>query len=170
MKSEDPPGKDAERLRQLSEEVSRIAGSLAKLSMGLASPLRQNYPATNSNGPDELDVSAETVSWLIRARRERARYLSPELLADPAWDMLLDLLHAELANRPVSVSGVSIASGVPQTTALRWLNTLEQQRLVVRRSDAKDGRRTFVELSRDTSDALRRYVREIVEPRRAGLR
>src|SRR5438067_2106779 len=117
MSEESPPGRP-ERLLQLSEEVTRIAGSLAQLSMGLASPLRQNYPATNSNEPD---VSAETVSWLIGARRDRARFLSRELLADPGWDMLLDLLYAELANRPVSVSSVCIASGVPQTTGLRWL-------------------------------------------------
>jgi len=124
--------------------------------------------ALQSGAALEPEVSAATVSWLIRARRERARFLSPDLLTDPAWDMLLDLLYAELANKPVSVSSVCIASGAAQSTGLRWLKTLEQRGLVVRKFDACDGRRNFVELSPDTSKALRRYIRETVEPHRAG--
>ena len=165
--SDESPETDAERLLQLSEEVTRIASLVAKLSMGRTSPLRQKYLATNSNEPD---VSTETVSWLIAARRCRTRYLSQELFADPAWDMLLVLLHAELAKKPVSVSSVCIASGVPQTTGLRWLKILEQRGLVLRKFDARDRRRIFVELSSDTSEALRRYIREVIEPRRAGER
>jgi DNA-binding MarR family transcriptional regulator len=161
--NQESPDRQAERLLQLSEEVTRIAGSLAQLSIGLASPL--GHPATNSNEPD---VSVKTVRWLIGARRGRTRFLSHDLLADPAWEMLLDLLHAELVNRPVSVSSACIASGVPPTTGLRWLKTLEERGLVVRKFDARDRRRVFVELSPDTSKALRRYIREIIEPRRAG--
>src|SRR6476646_2360984 len=130
--------------------------------MVFASALRQN-PATNSKDPD---LSAETISSLIGARSDRARFLSPDLFAEPAWDMLLDLLQAELANRPVSISSVCIASGVPQTTALRWLKTLEQRGAVVRKFDEGDGQRIFVELAPDTSTALRRYIREIVQPLR----
>jgi DNA-binding MarR family transcriptional regulator len=165
--SDESPERQAARLLQLSKEVTRIAASLAQLSVGLASPLRQNYAPTNSN---QSDLSAETVRWLIGARRNRARFLSSELLADPAWDMLLDLLHAELANRPVSVSSVCLASGVPQTTGLRWLKTLEQRGLVVRKLDGRDGRRILIELSPDTSKAMRGYIRENVESRRAAER
>jgi len=165
--SDESPTRDTARLLQLSEEVTRIADSLAKLSMGLTSPFGRKHSATNWNEPD---VSAETVSWLIAARRARARYLSQDLFADPACDMLINLLHAELANRPVSISSVCSASGVPQSTGLRWLKTLEQRRLVVRKPDPRDDRRIFVELSPDTSKSLRRYIREIVEPRRGGER
>lgn len=162
--SEDSPEAQAERLRRLSEEVTRIAGSLAQLSMGLTAPVQHNYPATNSNDPE---VSTHAVSWLIRARRDRARYLSPNLFAEPAWDMLLDLLHAELAYRRVSVSSVCLAGGLAATTGLRWLKTLEREGLVVRRVDPHDARRTFVELSPDTSKALRSYFVDVVEVRRA---
>ena len=41
-------------------------------------------------------IAAETVRSVIRARRLRARFFDEELFADPAWDMLLDLLQAEL--------------------------------------------------------------------------
>ena len=162
--TDDPPDDDADRLLRLSEEITRLAGLLAQLSMGLRPPLARHSPATNSNEPG---VSTETVRWLIRARRHRGRYLPSELFAEPAWDILLDLLRAELTGTRVSVSSACIASGVPPSTGLRWLRSLEQQGLVIRRFDSGDARRIFVELSSDTSDALRRYFLDMVEPPRS---
>ena len=64
---------------------------------------------------------------MIRARRLRARYFPEDLFADPAWDMLLDLLQAEIAQLRVPVSSLCIAAAVPATTALRWLKTMVSQ-------------------------------------------
>lgn len=150
--------RSAERLRQLSEEVSRIASSLARLSTGPSAP--RPSPEQGS-GADLPSVSADTVRNIIRARRLRARYFSEELFADPAWDMLLDLLQAEIAQLRVPVSSLCIAAAVPATTALRWLKTLVGQGLFVRRPDPHDGRRVYVELAPDTSYALRRYFAEV---------
>ena len=77
--------KNAARLRQLSDEVSRIASTLARLSAGPGATIR---PAEAP--PAEVpEVSAETVRAVIRARRLRARYFQDGLFADPAWDCLL---------------------------------------------------------------------------------
>ena len=149
----------AERLRQLSEEVSRIASSLARLSTG-PSPLAL-ASSDQSSSTDLPALSAETVRNVIRARRLRGRYFSEELFADPAWDMLLDLLQAEIAQLRVPVSSLCIAASVPATTALRWLKTLVSQGLFVRRPDPHDGRRVYVELASDASHALRRYFGEV---------
>ena len=150
--------KNAERLRQLSEEVGRIASTLARLSSGpgAASPAVQ--PSTSGDIPE---LAAGTVRGVIRARRLRARYFSEELFADPAWDMMLDLLQAEIAQLRVPVSSLCIAAAVPATTALRWLKTLVAQGVFLRRADPHDGRRVFVELAPDTSNALRRYFGEV---------
>ena len=156
---EDSPESRAELLIHLSKEVSRIAGALAQLSIGAEPPLRQNFPLPNQ---EDLDVPIERVDWLIRARGNRARYLTPELFADPAWDILLDLLRAEIAHDRVSVSSASIVASVPATTGLRWLKALEQQGLIVRQRDLHDARRTYVTLSSDMSMALRRYFVEVV--------
>jgi hypothetical protein len=67
------------------------------------------------------EVSADTVRGVIRAQRLRSRYFREDLFADPAWDMLLDLLQAEIAQLRVPVSSLCIAAAVPATTALRWL-------------------------------------------------
>src|SRR6185437_11096302 len=110
---------------------------------------------------DAPEVSAETVRSMIRARRLRARYFSEELFADPAWDMLLDLLQAEIAHLRVPVSSLCIAAAVPATTALRWLKTMVARGIFIRRADPHDGRRIFVELAPEASQALRRYFGEL---------
>ena len=113
---------NAERLRQLSDEVSRIASTLARLSTGpSAAPPAIEAAASAAT---RRQVSAETVRSVIRARRLRARYFPEELFADPAWDMLLDLFQAEIAQLRVPVSSLCIAAAVPATTALRWLKTM----------------------------------------------
>ena len=149
---------NAERLRQLSDEVSRIASTLARLSTGPAAGPSKPEPAPAAAVPE---ISADTVRAVIRARRLRARYFPEHLFADPAWDMLLDLLQAEIAQLRVPVSSLCIAAAVPATTALRWLKTLVQEGLFVRRADPHDGRRVFVELATETSKALRRYFAEV---------
>jgi len=150
--------RNAARLRQLSDEVSRIASTLARLSTG---PRPANRVQIRPELGDLPELPAETVRAVIRARRLRGRFFSEELFADPAWDMLLDLLQAEIAQLRVPVSSLCIAAAVPATTALRWLKTMTEQGLFVRRADPHDGRRVFVELAPTTSQALRRYFAEV---------
>ena len=149
--------RSAARLRQLSDEVSRIASTLARLSAG---PGSQRLLAPEASG-EAPNVSIETVRSVIRARRLRDRYFRDELFADPAWDMLLDLLQAELAQLRVPVSSLCIAAAVPATTALRWLKSMTEEGIFVRRADPHDGRRVFVELSPGASAAMRRYFAEV---------
>jgi DNA-binding MarR family transcriptional regulator len=150
--------RSAEQLRQLSDEVGRIASTLARLSAGPGGTpaIARTEPAAGAPA-----VSAETVRAIIRARRLRARYFQEELFADPAWDMLLDLLQAEISHLRVPVSSLCIAAAVPATTALRWLKTMVQQGIFIRRADPHDGRRVFVELAPEASRALHGYFAEL---------
>lgn len=147
---------EAERLRRLSEEVARIAGALAELSSStrsVAHMAARDLPDL----PSEAKVDAEMVRSLIRVRRLREQFFSRDLFADPAWDMLLDLMAARLEQTRVAVSSLCIAASVPATTALRWIRTLTEHRLFVRRQDPEDGRRVFIELSDQAADALTAY-------------
>ena len=107
------------------------------------------------------EIPPETVRSAIRARRFCARFFDEELFADPAWDMLLDLTQAEIAQVRVPVSSLCIAAAVPATTALRWIKTLTDNGLLVRRADPPDGRRVFVEMATTTSIAMKRYFAEV---------
>ena len=84
----------------------------------------------------------------------RDRFLPGDLFADPAWDMLLDLIAARLERTRVAVSSLCIAAAVPPTTALRWIKTMTDAGLLVRAADPFDQRRVFIELSDETATAM----------------
>jgi len=85
---------------------------------------------------------------LLRRRRE---VLFPQIdFGEPAWDMLLDLYLADSNSTPVSITSACIAASVPQTTALRTLNGLVEDGLVVRSRDPRDARRSHVKLEATT--------------------
>ena len=147
-----------ERLQQLSEEVGRIATILASLSEEEAAA----PPAPSSDEEDDgPSIDAGKVRAIIRARRLRDQYFSAELFADPAWDMLLDLLAARLERRRVAVSSLCIAAAVPATTALRWIKTLTDHGLFVRAADPQDGRRVYIELSEPAAAGMESYLRAV---------
>lgn len=91
----------------------------------------------------------------------RTHHFGSNLFADPVWDMLLDLVAARAEHRLVSVTSLCIASGVPTTTALRYLKILEDLGLVDRAADARDRRRRFVTLSEKGMGAMARYFADI---------
>ena len=61
----------------------------------------------------------------------------------------------------VPVSSLCIAAAVPATTALRWLKTMTDKGIFLRRADPHDGRRVFVELAPEASIAMRRCFAEV---------
>jgi DNA-binding transcriptional ArsR family regulator len=164
----------------LSEEVGRLARTLDALTQRARASAAPSFdlgprisdrpsdyigmPAIAPIGtaaqkaePEPITLNAVQVRDLLRARRMRADFLPGDLFADPAWDMLLDLLAARLEQERVSVSSLCIAAAVPPTTALRWIRTLTEKGLVLRQADPHDGRRVFITLAQETADALLRW-------------
>lgn len=138
------------RLAELSAEVAKIARTLE----GMA----QAEPAPPTPGVPTLNLTATQVRALIRARRARGQYFPVDLFADPAWDILLDLMAARLEGRQVSVSSLCIAAAVPATTALRWIKSMTDADLLQRKPDPVDGRRVFIDLSSRAVEAMNAYL------------
>lgn len=153
---------DAVRLQRLADEVGRIARTLANLSAQAPlsdaplSDLRHDF--FGEPAPPDHPPSAQDIRGLIRMRRLRDRYFDPHLFADPAWDMLLDLMAARLEGVQVAVSSLCIAAAVPPTTALRWIKLMTENGLFERVSDPVDGRRVFIRLSAAGAGAMTRYL------------
>jgi len=135
-------------LAELSVEAARIARALDNL-------VRDRVPGEE---PEPQPVTADFVRQVIRARRARARFFAGELFADPAWDILLDLMAARLERKAVSVSSLCIAAAVPATTALRYIKTMTDEGLLVRQPDPMDGRRVFIELAPQTAEKMHSYL------------
>jgi hypothetical protein len=150
-------------LQQLTEDVGRIAAILASLTDEEAAAIAQIKPSKPSKAPetDEPGPDAAFVRSIIRARRLRDQFLRGGLFADPAWDMLLDLMAARLEGNRVAVSSLCIAAAVPATTALRWIKALTDRGLFLRSADPEDGRRVYIELSDDAARALTAYLRAV---------
>jgi hypothetical protein len=101
------------------------------------------------------------VRQIMRNRQLRARFFDGELFADPAWDILLDLVVARAEHKRVSVTSLCIASAVPPTTALRWIAQMVEEDLIARVNDEVDRRRAFIVLTDKAVDAIARYFAAI---------
>jgi len=159
---------DALRLQLLADEVQRIAKSLANvaerprgaietLSDGLIGYRAEPAPPQSAG---QSRIRGDEIRAIIRLRRQRDRLFAGELFADPAWDMMLDLMAARIERLKVAVSSLCIAAAVPPTTALRWIRTLTELGIFVRVDDPTDGRRVFIDLSDAAAEAVLRFLGE----------
>lgn len=158
-------------LMRLTEQVGQIAGRIERLAPTQAVAVAGTQtPAASEVQPEDARATRAVrpplpdprlVRRIIRHRQLRGRYLDAQLFADPAWDMLLDLTAARVEHRRVSVTSLCIASGVPPTTALRWIGQMVEQGQFVRVGDQTDRRRAFIELSERCADSMAKYFAEI---------
>ncbi|MBC9031949.1 MarR family transcriptional regulator [Sphingomonas sp. JC676] len=97
----------------------------------------------------------------LRMRRKRGDFFGADLFADPAWEILLDLFAAGIEGRVVSITSACIASGVPTTTALRWITLLVSRGAVCRAPDARDHRRSHLYLSTEAKAVMAEWLRAL---------
>ncbi|WP_114521886.1 winged helix DNA-binding protein [Altererythrobacter sp. ZODW24] len=161
-------GEIAERLEGFSGAVQGKGQREGGGAFRFESPTPSFNGAETEDGSDRLVRSARPplpdprlVRRIIRQRQLRARFFESELFADPAWDMLLDLTAARVEHTRVSVTSLCIASGVPPTTALRWITQMTEAGLLERVEDEADRRRAFIALTDAASDAMARYFTEV---------
>jgi FixJ family two-component response regulator len=150
----------ADRARHLRE--ARTAGETAKRLLGqLEKMMAQAHPAdARPTAPKpERRIDAAMLRGLIKARARRDELFALE--GEPSWDMLLDLASAKLTGEELSVTAVCVGSRASMTTALRRLNELVEQGMVLRRRDQSDGRRHIVELSDAGLKRLLDYLDEV---------
>ena len=173
-------------LLRLTEQVSQIAQRLDRLGLDkldtAAGPARDRPDSAfrfespragfattaDDDGSARLIRAARPalpdprlVRRIIRQRQLRARFFDGDLFGDPAWDMLLDLTAARAEHARVSVTSLCIASGVPPTTALRWIGQMTEGGSLERVEDETDRRRAFITLTDKAADNMARYFAEI---------
>ena len=173
---------DRLQLLRLTEQVGRLAARLGDGgqgsgmgSGGVASP---TVAFRAGSAEEALHLRPRPVVELpdprivrriLRQRQQRARFFDAELFADPAWDMLLDLTAARGEHKRVSVTSLCIASGVPPTTALRWISQMTRAGLFERVEDTLDRRRAFIGLTEKAADGMGRYFAAIADRAQATL-
>lgn len=166
-------------LLRLTEQVAQLAQRLGGLegAPATAGPAKGAFrfesprPAFAAQGDDPGDrlvaparsalPDARMIRQIIRNRQARARFFDGELFADPAWDILLDLTAARAEHAQVSVTSLCIASGVPPSTALRWIGQMTDAGLLKRVEDPSDRRRAFIALTDSAADGMSRYFAQV---------
>lgn len=167
---------DRETLERLASQVGAIAERLDRIgeaggrgtsAFAFESPRRTYHGEDGENETHPVRKQRpplpdpRLVRQLIARRQARAKFFPQAQFADPAWDMLLDLTAARAEHARVSVTSLCIASGVPATTALRWIAQLETAGLVERVADDIDKRRAFIALSDKAAEAMAAYFAEV---------
>lgn len=160
---EPPENGEATRLHYLAEAMEQHGRALhAALDSESGAPSRTvPSEALGAVVADFEPIDAAAIRSIIRARRLRAHFFGSGLFADPAWDILLDLIAARLEGRSVAVSSLCIAAAVPATTALRWIKQLTEAGFLRRVADPVDGRRIFIELTDGAARTMMTYFASV---------
>lgn len=114
-------------------------------------------PRTDEKSADLADIACR----MYESRLLRRQYMPPSFLGEPAWDILLALYYLSARGEALSVSGLSYAANVPQTTSLRWSQMLEGRNLIARTKDACDSRRVYVSLTDEGRKLMDEYLTSI---------
>lgn len=157
----------AERLERMKDGFSGLGGGISGDGACRVESPTSDYNGDNGDKGERMRAARpplpdpRLVRRIIRQRHLRGKFFDASLFADPAWDMLLDLTAARAEHVRVSVTSLCIASGVPPTTALRWIGQMVDAGLLERIEDGEDRRRAFIALSDKAADAMARYFAEI---------
>ena len=139
------------------ESLLRGSHAIADARRRLQATLRL-VPTPPQIGHDERERQLAWARAQLHARREREGVFGKGLFFEPAWDMLLELFAARLEDRAVAVKSACVASGVPQTTALRYVAHLVARGLVERRRHPADSRSTHLVLTDEGLTQMIDYV------------
>ncbi|GAO37853.1 hypothetical protein SCH01S_01_00160 [Sphingomonas changbaiensis NBRC 104936] len=110
------------------------------------------------------DKDCDIDMLVARARREyrlagdRCKIFGQGLFADPAWNILLDLVISQADRRDISVTAACIGSRAPAATASRYIAMLLAAGLIEQVADVRDGRRKFLHLTPRAWDGMMRLL------------
>lgn len=112
------------------------------------------------------EADGDVARRLHKERRARDDiFRDPTLFGEPAWDILLDAILAEIQRRPIQITSACIAAAVPATTALRWITLLVEKGYLSRVADEADRRRAFVRITKHGTAQMQRYFDRIAKLR-----
>lgn len=145
-----------------SDELRALAQRLMQIADEADARPRQHTSGERKRPADEADYSPQFLRALAlevyRRRRRRAEYFERELFGEIAWDMLLDLFVYAMEGKRVSTTSLCIAAEAPPTTGLRWITMLEEKGLAERSGSDSDARLTYVSITEEGRDAMKRFL------------
>ncbi len=153
---------DVRKIVTLTERELRAAAQLLSSLAGLDGDRGRELTkilekAARTGRYHDRELLVERARQTFADRSYRSQFFNSVMFGEAAWDMLLALYVTERSGARHTVSGLVNLSGVPPTTALRWLDFLRQEQLVTRRSNPTDRRVVYIELTDEGLKALDEY-------------
>jgi DNA-binding MarR family transcriptional regulator len=149
------------QMRELGESLLRLADALDQ-SWDPAQVRSRYHWITRAGRIERNSITLAQVAIRVRGAAERRKkHLPAEFLGEPAWDMLLELFVQFSGGAQISTKSLCIASGLPDTSAIRLIDRLEEAGLVERATSETDKRVTLVSLSRQGVTAVGAILMEL---------
>jgi DNA-binding MarR family transcriptional regulator len=108
------------------------------------------------------DLIGTLLAFELSARSLRAHMFDPHVINDSSWTLAQDLFAAHLKGEKMRTKELCAATGLPQTTVLRYLDHLEKLELVRRENDQDDSRVTLVTMTDWGACWLREYYSQLI--------
>lgn len=140
---------DAARLLKLLADPARLGNLL---------PAFLPHVAQSPAGEPDRETLASRARIVLNSRRVRGQYFHRDLFGEPAWEILLALYIAEESGARFTTTKLAEWVGVPLSTVIRWVKTLEEQALVERTDHPTDRRVFFIRLLDKARKALDAYL------------
>ncbi len=129
-------------LAQASEKIQALDGLVTSSD---DKPQGQ-APAAGKINTAELIRRAEKLLKWSRLKADTLN-LGAGLFADSCWNMCLDTYICDLKGEKITVSSIAHSSGIPMTTAMRYINVMAEQGLLGKSQNPSDHRMIFISTS-----------------------
>lgn len=97
---------------------------------------------------------------MLRFNRAMSAKLGSGFFENPAQTMLLELFSARIRGEVMQVKGLTIGSGVPPSTALRWIDRLHDHHLIDKQADRRDRRCIIVSITDPAFDRVAKLLED----------
>ena len=139
-------------MRRIRDELLE---EIARLELSLQEARSRLEPESSPESRSESLLDEHKIRRILVARRIRERLLGADLFADPAWDLLLAALAADLGRKPADLSDLCQTWNIPSSVAERWIRKLEKDGWL--NLSGTDREPWQIELTPEGAARLRRY-------------
>ncbi len=161
---EQPPARNDENIveftaRASSADIERLGVLIDQLRFGYRKACGHSEDIRTPLTVDPMSVSVARL--LLLQRHDRGRAFADCEFGEAVWDVMLHLYVAHHEQRRVGAYALASVINVPQSTALRWIATMEERGQVVREPDRRDRRRSFVALTPPFRDRIAAHLERV---------
>jgi DNA-binding MarR family transcriptional regulator len=143
---------------QIIDQMTDIQKNIGQIASQIG------YEVQHKLSDDELDdYLIEMLGKYFDNKRLRYIIVSQDLFSDPYWDILVELFHARLRCKDITVSAIATAGNMPQTTGLRYIDSLLAMEYIYREKDDWDGRKVFIRISDKAFLLMKEYYVRILK-------